>query len=429
MSKTTSKTEYYAILFTALSGFFLLAGYNFIRSSTPALFIKAFGKENLPLAMAVMTLCVFVAIALYNRSLTYIGARKTFHLCTFITAVVIVFCCVGINFKIPIFSAIIHIFKDIYIVLLIEQLWSFLNSSVTVGTGKKWNGPLVGVMTIGPFIAGQFTSTWAPTLGTVNIILFSAVLLIPMTVAIELGYRLCKEPQAFTSDKQKEQRKKKGHFAWEIFKQRPAILFLLLIVLTSQILAASTTIRFQGIVSDTIIGLDKQTAYFGWYYSMINLSSTVMQFILVPLLLSIVPLRIIHLSIPLIHLFIGVVALFIPGLETAALACLIFKAVDYSLFRSAKELVYVPFSFDVRYRSKGIIDVFGYRLGKGGTAGLIAIARKLGLIAESGYAFIAILAASLWMIFAIPLGKSPSGDKNLKEIKDIAETVPADIKI
>jgi len=41
------------------------------------------------------------------------------------------------------------------------------------------------------------------------------------------------------------------------------------------------------------------------------------------------------------------------------------KPIDYSLFRAAKKILYIPFSFDVRYRAKEVIDVFGYRFGKG----------------------------------------------------------------
>ena len=42
-----------------------------------------------------------------------------------------------------------------------------------------------------------------------------------------------------------------------------------------------------------------------------------------------------------------------------------FKCIDYSLFRAAKELLYIPLSYDAKYRTKGIIDVFAYRFGKG----------------------------------------------------------------
>jgi ATP/ADP translocase len=50
----------------------------------------------------------------------------------------------------------------------------------------------------------------------------------------------------------------------------------------------------------------------------------------------------------------------------------VFKVLDYSVFRAVKELLYVPLSFDARYRAKEIIDAFVYRASKGMTAGALA---------------------------------------------------------
>ena len=56
---------------------------------------------------------------------------------------------------------------------------------------------------------------------------------------------------------------------------------------------------------------------------------------------------------------------------SAGLAYMAFKVIDYSVFRAAKELLYIPLSFDRRYRAKELIDVFGYRFGKGGMSLLV----------------------------------------------------------
>ena len=48
-----------------------------------------------------------------------------------------------------------------------------------------------------------------------------------------------------------------------------------------------------------------------------------------------------------------------------------FKALDYSVFKAAKEILYIPLPFAARYRAKEVVDVFGYRLSKGGVSLLI----------------------------------------------------------
>jgi AAA family ATP:ADP antiporter len=83
---------------------------------------------------------------------------------------------------------------------------------------------------------------------------------------------------------------------------------------------------------------------------------------------------------------------------------MVFKGLDYSVFRAAKEILYIPLSFDARYRAKEVIDVFGYRFSKGGSALLVVLGQKAGVVLESGYAVIALAAAAAWLLLAVPLG-------------------------
>jgi ATP/ADP translocase len=91
-------------------------------------------------------------------------------------------------------------------------------------------------------------------------------------------------------------------------------------------------------------------------------------------------------------------------LTTGAAAFTAFKALDYSLFRAAKEMLYIPLSFDARYRAKSVIDAFGYRAAKGGMSGLLAaVGRCSGGIAAAAYPLVAIVAAGLWLPLALSL--------------------------
>jgi len=46
---------------------------------------------------------------------------------------------------------------------------------------------------------------------------------------------------------------------------------------------------------------------------------------------------------------------------------------DYSVFRASKEILYIPLSFDARYRAKEVIDAFVYRGAKGALSGIFAV--------------------------------------------------------
>ncbi len=102
-----------------------------------------------------------------------------------------------------------------------------------------------------------------------------------------------------------------------------------------------------------------------------------------------------------IYIHIGAAALLIarPSLFTGALAYLLFKSFDYSIFRASKEIFYIPLSFDCRYRAKEVIDSFGYRASKGGIGGIFSLATMIfKSIPGAVHASIAMGSAFTWML-------------------------------
>ena len=130
-----------------------------------------------------------------------------------------------------------------------------------------------------------------------------------------------------------------------------------------------------------------------------------LQFIGAPLLLNFVNIRVVHLLMPVVHLVAITVAIIEPTVFTVGLAFFLFKAFDYSVFRAAKELLYVPLSFDERYRAKPIIDVFGYRAGKGGSSVVIVLLQKAGVLMNNYYLAIGLAFAVFWVALVFPLTK------------------------
>ena len=88
---------------------------------------------------------------------------------------------------------------------------------------------------------------------------------------------------------------------------------------------------------------------------------------------------------------------------------MIFKSFDYSVFRAAKEILYIPLSFDARYRAKEVIDVFAYRTGKGATSILVLALQSFFLLSPY-YPMMALVAAVVWLLLIIPLSKHWQND-------------------
>ena len=122
---------------------------------------------------------------------------------------------------------------------------------------------------------------------------------------------------------------------------------------------------------------------------------------------------VVHVLIPLVHVVTCSYYLKNPTLGSMSVAYAAFKSIDYSIFRAAKEVLYIPLPFAARYRAKEVIDVFGYRFSKGAASGAVTALQETGVVFSEGlYAAIALAASVVWMGLAIPLGRHYRRDKD-----------------
>ncbi len=393
----------------AAAAFFTLAGYEFIRSPATVMFKNAYGAENLPLVMAAMPVVVFGGVALYGWLLSRLGPRRTLLVTSLGSAMLILACYVAVIGGSRMVTPILFLVKELYIVLLIEQYWSYINSSLSVDTARKANGPITGVAGLGGVAGGSVGAMLAEPLGTEAMLVIAALLLVPAALVSNFAYGRFGEPEVpVTSEEGKHH-----YMGWQLFRQNPTLACLLAIVLSTQAIAAVLDFKFQGLLSQQFAGnTDKETSFQLSFWGNLNLLSITLQFVVAPVLLSLLALRWIHLLLPVIHLTAITVAIVYPSVFTVGAAFFLFKAFDYSIFRAAKELLYIPLGFDERYRAKEVIDVFGYRTGKGGSSVLIVLAQKAGLLMSNYYLLIGFCATALWLALVFPLTRRPEDSRS-----------------
>jgi len=267
-------------------------------------------------------------------------------------------------------AAFIYVLKEAYIVLILEQYWSFVNSTLNPEQAGRVNGPFCGIASLGSISGGSLAKHLVKPLGSEVLLLLSAAFLIPASLCAVLAYGSAGEPQP----SQSEQGGRKGHTGIRVLFQSRYLIFLLLLVVTTQVVSAVLELRFNGLVEASILEKDARTAFFGEFYGQwLGSSSAFLQFVGAPILLRFLTLRPIHIGIPVIHLIACGVLTISPSLGSGVAAFLLFKAFDYSIFRAAKEIFYIPLSFDARFRAKQIIDSLGYRTAKGMCALVIAL--------------------------------------------------------
>ncbi len=384
----------------AFSAALTLFGYECIRSASTTLFKADYGMPMLPWVMTAVPPVVALFVVGYGATLSRLGPKRTLAVTMVVSALGFVLGWWGVRSGLKPASAFLYILKEAYVVILIEQHWSFLNSVMRDGDARRWNGPIIGLSSMGAVLGGEAVHRLAVAWGTPQLALLAAVSLLPAVAFSSFAYRRAGEPKS-------ESRRSHGPLNLNLFRTNALLRTLFVMVILSQVVSTAAGLAFEGTLQEAFPDRDAQTAYSGRFYSIVSLVAAFLQFVVTPALLMFAGPRWIHFGLPLLNAAAAVWLMLRPGLTSAAAALLLFKTLDYSLFRAAKELLYIPLSFDARYRAKEVIDAFGYRLGKGGSALLFGLAQSSTVLTVPLFGAVSVVAATCWLVGAWRLLRKP----------------------
>ncbi len=347
----------------ALGAVFVVGGYECVRTPSNTLFKEVFGRANLPWVLALGPVAVALTLVLYNFVLTRIGPRWTMLASGIASGLAITACVLSYAAGLKWVAGPFYLIREIYIILLLEQLWSFLNSRVTRQEAAKLYGPICAIASLGAVAVGHYSDTLTKTFTTWQLPLLAVAALVPTLILFDLAFQRAGTPQARSP--QEPGKPAAPSFGFTQFVEFPVLIALLIMVGATQWYAAMLEVAFQHGLDLTYPDTNAQNqasmSFFGW----LNAAAAVLQVIAVPIVMRFVSLKAIHLVIPVANLALFAFSLMNPGFASVAAAYLFFKTVDYSIFKAAKEVLYIPLPFDARYRAKEWIDGLCYRLGKG----------------------------------------------------------------
>jgi len=348
-----------------VGGFSLMVSYGMVRPLSNSLFSDLVGPQNMFWGMALVPIVVTAVMIPYARAISGLGPRRTLALSTLISAALLL---VPILFRGREGAFGLYLWREAYIVLLVEQFWAFANSSVDTRTGKRLYGLLLVVGGLGAIAGNGIVSLLAEAVGSWNLLAAAAATLVPFLWAMDGAHRSVPEAAAAARPAPGSSR---GHLGLGLFRSHPRLVYLAAIVALGQVFSATMDVTFHIHLKEAFPDVDLRAAREAAFWAAVNGGSMLVN-IVAPAILAAVSLRRLHLLYPLGHLAAAIAAVLFPGFWTAALALAWFKIIDYSLFRSSKELLYIPLPFDARYRTKMLIDMVVYRFSKGGGALVLA---------------------------------------------------------
>lgn len=389
-----------AVLMAGFSAMFFFCGYEFVRSPIESIFLKYWDATAKPYAVAFVPVMMAALIYGYGILLSRLGAKKSMLLSMAISSVVLLLSWLFLDKAGKWLVFLVLIFKESYSVVICEQYWSFINSTLKDSESKIFNGPVAGISALGPLIGGWIIAHYAAKLGTDHFLLFAALSIIPAYILAKLAYERGGEPKPSEDEKSG----KKGHLHISLLWENKTVMFIAMIIFSTQVVGTLLDFRWSQLVQGAIPSVDERTAYFGSFWMKVNIFSFVMQFFFTPIILKNVSRRLVLIIVPAIHVITCLALLFVPTMGVAACAFLLFKGIDYSLYRATKETLYITLPYDVRFRAKQVADAFMYRFAKGTTATVLSVLGLNGIkVLPAMFPGVSALFAAIWLGLSFPL--------------------------
>ncbi len=355
--QTYSKGQRLFLFFAMLCGFFITAEYAITKPTSNSIFLAHYSVKLYPYAWLLTVPLNLVVVTLYNRFLSKLGCFKMF-LCT-------IFLTMGINVlsgafvqKFPPLAFLLYVWKDIYVLLMFQQLWSVIHTKTEISKAKYLYGILFGVSGIGAIFGSLVPSFFAVKIGSEHLLYMT----IPLYLLFIWTYHQMLNRSGMEGEDHLQIRKAKGGF--KLIRSSRALKFILLIVILMQLSTTIMDYQFNNFLQQKFPMQDLRTQFYGRLWGMINTCKLCLQFFATFLLVQFLGLRKSHFVVPGILLGNAALTLFAPSFGVITYGFSVIKTFDYSIFNILKEMLYVPLKTDEKFKAKAVIDVFAYRSAK-----------------------------------------------------------------
>jgi len=362
----TSPIRVFGLCFLAA---LLLGSYAIVRPASESLFLEQHGSASLMSVWIMVAIAVSVVVPVYNRFSHNKNLIRVFSSTCIVCAILLAGILVMLNQDLPAAHYALYVWKDIYIIILVETFWSLANVVFVIKDAKKTYGLFCASGAIGGLLGnfgggelatiyGSATVIWA----TVGLLVIIGILSVPLSSGL-----LREDPEKAKEDTSVSLLK-----GFEVIRKSSYLLWILALIAVTQIVINFVDFEYNRFLEITYPNTDERTSVSSKVYAIIDAGSLILQFSTV-IILRVLGIPLTLLAVPAI-LGISVVSFLIaPGFAVVAVTKVMSKVMDYSVFRAAKEILYIPLSYREKTQGKAVIDMMTYRLAKGLSAVILTV--------------------------------------------------------
>lgn len=337
--------------------FVTMLSYAVATSAAQSLYLSAYGSAQLPRVWIGVGFASALATAWLGRLSQRYDVVRLFSLACTCSGASLVAVLLAHAWGVPGAAFALYLWKDVYIVVLVELFWTFANVVFGVGSASRTYGLFCAAGSLGSVVGniGLGRAAWA--VGTAT----TMWVILPLLFVLATGCRRLTRNVPIPEPRhvQRQALSRLG----ETLRNSTYLPWLMVLVASMQAMLTLFDYRFSAAVEAAGHTEEARTQALVQLYAVINGASFALQlatgpilrFLGMPLTLWFVPLT----------LGLALAWSTTVGSYAAAAGCMVVgKCLDYSLFRAAKEILYIPLDYAEKTQGKVIVDIFTNRAAK-----------------------------------------------------------------
>jgi AAA family ATP:ADP antiporter len=406
----------------ALNVFILLTAYSVIKPVREALILGKFasGAEYKSYMSAAIAVALLAAVPAYARFVDRLPRLRLVVGVTlfFASHLVIFFIASRVELLRHYMGLVFFVWIGVFNMMVVAQFWAFANDVYDEEQGKRLFALVALGASFGAALGSGVAALLVGPFGVFAPLLVGAALLVVCAFLFAWSERLStafREQQkgaalAATSPGGELKRKERPKGAFALVMRHRYLFAIALFALVfswansnseymlSKLVKAAAN---EAVRSGTLPpGMDAGD-YIGLTYAQFNFGVNTLSLLLQGFVVS----RIIKhggvglglIVLPIITLMNGVAVLALPVLAVLRIGKTLENATDYSLNNTARQMLWLPTSYEMKFKAKQAVDTFFVRLGDVSSSALVLVGTSLLAWSVRAYAFANVLLGAVWI--------------------------------
>ena len=403
-----------AALAAAAYHFCLLSGYFVLRPIRDTMGIAG-GVEQIPWLFLGTFLAMLAAVPVFGL-LTARFRRSVFLPTVYVFFIANILAFAWAFARMPeqaVLARTFFIWVSVFNLFIVSVFWSFMVDLFSREQSRRIFGFLAAGGTAGALIGPLLTGLLAERVGQVALMLLSAALLTLALLAIRylLGWSQ-RSPASrlvagLPADRDRASRPIGGNpFAGiRLVFSTPYLAGIALFILLLTSVSTFLYIEQLKIVETAFATRDARTAFFGKLDALVQALTITIQLFITSRLAARYGVQALLVSVPVL-MVCGFLALGLaPTLWVLVVVLVIRRALEYSITRPAREMLFTTVDTETKYKAKNFIDTVVYRGGDWVSSMVHKLLELVGL-GLSGIAFFGAVIAGIWAGVAFALGRA-----------------------